>query len=379
MEKIYFDYASTTPVDPQVVDAMLPFFSEKFGNPSSPHSFGLAAQKALEDSRETVAKFLGAQRQEIIFTSGGSEANNLALLGTARRLKSKGSHIIVSSLEHPSVLETALYIEKQGFRVTYLAVDKNGQISLDEFVSALCDQTILVSVMHANNEIGTLEPIEQIGKILRNKNILFHVDAVQTVGHLPINVADWNIDLLSLSAHKFYGPKGIGALYVRHGVVLENLFWGGNQENGLRPSTQNVAGIVGLAKALEICQKQMAQEALDQTALRDFLIVELLKRIDGVRLNGHATERLPNNAHFVFEKIKGSDLLVSFDQNGIAASMGSACKAGTFKPSHVLKAIGLSDQLALGALRISLGRTTTKAQVEYLIEKLLNAVKHLRH
>lgn len=378
MEKIYFDHASTTPVDAQVVSAMLPFFTEKFGNPSSTHSFGLAAQKSLEDSRGTVAKFLGAQSKEIIFTGSGTEANNLALLGAARSLKNKGNHIIVSAIEHPSVLETAHYIEKEGFRVTYLAVDHRGQISLDELWDALSDQTILVSIMHANNEIGTLQPIAQIGRRLREKNIIFHVDAVQTVGHLPVDVKAFSIDLLSLSAHKFYGPKGIGALYVRNGVVLQSLLLGGNQENGLRASTQSVAGAVGLAAALRICQNQMAQEALDQARLRDFLIEEVLKRIDGVRLNGHPTQRLANNAHFVFKKIKGSDLLVSLDQNGIAASMGSACKAGVIKPSSVLQAIGLTDELALGALRISLGRTTIKAQVEYLIEQLVNVVKTFR-
>ncbi len=357
---------------------MLPFFSEKFGNASSLHSFGLQAQKALEDSREILAKFLGAQREEIIFTSGGTEANNLALLGSVRRFKNNGKHIIVSAVEHPSVLETARYIEKEGFRVTYLAVDDSGRIELDKLQTALSSETILVSVMHANNEIGTLQPIAQIGRMLREKNILFHVDAVQTVGHLPLNVCDLNVDLLSLSAHKFYGPKGIGALYVRKGVVLESLLLGGNQENGLRASTQNVAGAVGLACAIGICQNQMSEETLVERGLRNFLIDEVLKSINGARLNGHATERLPNNAHFAFEKVHAADLLVALDQCGIAASMGSACKAAVREPSGVLKAIGLSDQLALGALRISLGRTTTKAQVEYLIEQLFNIVRILR-
>lgn len=378
MEKIYFDYASTTPVDAQVVSAMLPFFVEKFGNPSSAHSFGLAAQKVLEDSRETVANFLGAQAGEIIFTGSGTEANNLVLLGAARSLKNKGNHIIISSIEHPSVLEAARYIEKEGFRVTYLAVDSSGQISPDELWDTLSDETILVSIMHANNEIGTLQPIAQVGSKLRAKHIIFHVDAVSTVGHLPVDVQTLNVDLLSFSAHKFYGPKGMGALYVRKGVVLQGLLWGGNQENGLRASTQNVAGAVGLATALRICQNQMASESVEQALLRDFLIEEVLKRIDGVRLNGHPRERLANNAHFAFEKIKGVDLLVSLDQFGIAASMGSACKAGVIKPSSVLRAIGLKDEFALGALRISLGRSTTKAQVEYLIEQLSKIIKMLR-
>ncbi|MCB9757590.1 MAG: cysteine desulfurase [Candidatus Omnitrophica bacterium] len=378
MKKTYFDYASTTPVDARVVSAMLPFFTEKFGNASSAHSFGFAAQKALEDSRETIAKFLGARREEIVFTSGGTEANNLALMGLAHRLKDKGNHIIVSAIEHPSVLETARYLEKQGFQVTYLNVNAQGQIALDQLRSALSDQTILVSVMHASNEIGTVEPIAEIGRITRERKIIFHVDAVQTAGHLPIDVQALNVDLLSLSAHKFYGPKGVGALYVRKGVHLDSCLLGGDQEQGLRASTQNVAGAVGLAKAIDLAAQTMVDEAVRQSALRDFLIAEVLKNIDGARLNGHAQERLPNNAHFVFEKIKGEALLMNLDRVGIAASMGSACKAGLMEPSHVLRAIGVSDDLAAGALRISLGRSTTRTEIDDLLEKLIAAVKRLR-
>jgi cysteine desulfurase len=378
MKRIYFDYASTTPVDVRVVSAMLPFFTENFGNASSPHSFGFAAQKALEDSRETLAKFLGARREEIVFTSGGTEANNLALMGLAHRLKDKGNHIIVSAIEHPSVLETARYLEKQGFQVTYLNVNAQGQIALDQLRSAFSDQTILVSVMHASNEIGTIEPIAQIGQMTRERKIIFHVDAVQTVGHLPIDVQALNVDLLSLSAHKFYGPKGVGALYVRKGVHLDSCLFGGDQEQGLRASTQNVAGTVGLAKAIDLAAQTMADEAVAQSVLRDFLIVEVLKNIDGARLNGHAQERLPNNAHFVFEKIKGEALLMNLDRVGIAASMGSACKAGSMESSHVLRAIGVSDDLAAGALRISLGRSTTRIEIDDLLGKLIDAVKRLR-
>lgn len=379
MKRIYFDYASTTPVDERVVSAMLPFFIHKFGNASSPHSFGFAAQKALEDSRETLAKFLGARREEIVFTSGGTEANNLALMGLAHRSKNKGNHIIVSAIEHPSVLETARYLETQGFQVTYLNVNAQGQIALDQLRSAFSDQTILVSVMHASNEIGTIEPIAQIGQMTRERKIIFHVDAVQTIGHLPIDVQALNVDLLSLSAHKFYGPKGVGALYVRKGVHLDSCLLGGDQEQGLRASTQNVAGTVGLAKAIDLAAQTMADEAVAQRVLRDFLIAEVLKNIDGARLNGHAQERLSNNAHFVFEKIKGEALLMNLDRVGIAASMGSACKAGSMESSHVLRAIGVSDDLAAGALRISLGRSTTRIEIDDLLGKLIDAVKVLRH
>ncbi len=378
MEKIYFDFASTTPADPQVCHAMMPYFTQKFGNASSPHSFGLEAQKALEDSRDILAKFLGAEREEIIFTSGGTEANNLALLGTARRFNPAGNHIIVSRIEHPSVLETAQYIEKEGFRVTYIDVDEKGCVSLDALHKEMTDKTILVSIMHASNEIGTIEPVAEIGRITREKNILFHVDAVQTVGHLPLNVENMKVDMMSLSAHKFYGPKGIGALYLRKGIKLASQFLGGHQENGRRASTQNVAGAVGLAKAVQICQDKMSAESSSQRALRDFLIDQILQRVEGSRLNGHRTNRLPNNVHFSFEKIKGEALLLSLDMAGMAASMGSACKAGAMEPSHVLKAIGLSDEWARGALRISLGRTTTKTQIDYLIEKLPQAVRELR-
>lgn len=378
MKKIYFDYASTTPADPEVIAAMMPFFTEKFGNASSPHSFGLEAQKALEDSREILARFIGASREEMVFTSGGTEANNLAMIGVARHLKSQGNHIITTKIEHPSVLETVQYLEKEGFRVTYLNVDKNGLISLEELQKAILEQTILISIMHASNEIGTLQAIAEIGKIARAKGILFHADAVQTIGHLPINVKDINVDLLSLAAHKFYGPKGMGALYVRKGVQLASQLLGGNQEHGLRASTQNVAGVVGLAKAIEMCSQRMIAEAAEQTMLRNYLVTEVLKRIDGSRLNGHAQNRLPNNAHFAFENIKGESLLMSLDMVGIAASMGSACKAGAMEPSHVLKAIGLSDELAFGALRISIGRWTTKEQIEYLLEQLPKAIRQLR-
>ena len=378
MEKIYFDYASTTPTDPMVVTAMLPFFTEHFGNASSPHHFGREAQKALENSRETLAKFIGANRDEIIFTSGGTEANNLALLGVAHKSRAKGDHIIVSTIEHPSVLETAQYLEKEGFRITYLPVDEYGRVSVEQVQKAVTDKTILISIMHANNEIGTLQPIADIGKFSREKNIIFHVDAVQTVGHLPVQVKALNADLLSLAAHKLYGPKGMGALYVRKGIKITPHLLGGNQEQGLRASTQNIAGAVGLAKALDLCDQNMLPEAATQMNYRNILMKEIPKRIPGVKLNGHPTERLPNNCHFAFEKIQGESLLLSLDMAGIAASMGSACKAGAMEPSHVLRGIGLSDELSYGALRISLGRWTTRAHIDHFLEKLPQCIKQLR-
>jgi cysteine desulfurase len=381
MDRIYFDHASTTPVDERVTMAMLPYFTQKFGNASSPHSFGLEAQKALEDSRETLAKFIGAQRAEIVFTSGGTEANNLALIGAARHAKGLNprlNHIIVSQIEHPSVLETAQFLEQQGFRVTYLPVDQYGKVDIEELRKVLSEETILVSVMYASNEIGTIQPIAEIGQLTREKNVFFHVDAVQVVGHLPLDVKALNVDMLSLTAHKFYGPKGIGALYLRKGVKIDSCLFGGNQEGGVRASTQNVVGAVGLAKAIEICETRMLREEEQQTKLRNFLINGVLKTIDGARLNGHPQDRLPNNAHFSFDGIKGEALLLSLDMVGIAASMGSACKAGSMEPSHVLKAIGLSNELAFGALRISLGRWTHKDHINYLLEQLFKIIQRLR-
>ncbi len=378
MEKIYFDYASTTPTDPAVVTAMLPFFTEHFGNASSPHHFGRESQKSLENSREIVAKFLGANREEMVFTSGGTESNNLALLGASRKNRTKGDHIIVSQIEHPSVLEVVKYLEKEGFVVTYLAVDEYGRVTAEQVEKAITDKTILISIMHANNEIGTLQPIAEIGKICRQKNIIFHVDAVQTVGHLPVDVKALNVDLLSLASHKLYGPKGVGALYIRKGIKISSHLLGGNQEQGLRASTQNIAGAVGLARAIQMCDQSMLPEAGTQMKLRNILIDEIPKRISGAKLNGHPVERLPNNCHFAFDKIQGESLLLSLDMSGIAASMGSACKAGAMEPSHVLRGIGLPDELCYGALRISLGRWTTKAHIDYLLEKLPQIVKQLR-
>ena len=378
MKNIYFDYAASMPTDPEVISAIEPYLSEKFANASSPHRLGREAQKALEDSRERLAKLIGAKPQEIIFNSGATEANNHAIIGVACALKSKGQHIIVSPIEHHSVFEPIEFLRREGFKITCLPVDEDGLVDPQEVKGAITSETILIAVMLANNEIGTVQPVAEIGKISREKNIPFLVDAVQAVGHIPVNIEELKADLVSLSAHKFYGPKGVGALYVRKGVKIEPLLRGGDQEGSRRASTQNVAGIVGMAKAIDLCEKKMSQEAQAQGMWRTRLLEEIPKRIDGVRVNGHATKRLPNNAHFSFEKISGESLLMSLDMIGIAASMGSACTSGAIAPSHVLRAIGLSDDWAMGSLRITLGRWNTNEDIEYLLEHLPKIVKTLR-
>jgi len=379
MQKIYFDHASTTPVDPEVIEAMTPYFYERFGNASSPHYFGQEAQKTIEDSRETLARFIGAQPGEIVFNSGATEANNHAVIGIARAQRNKGKHIIVSSIEHHSVLEPIEYLKnEEGYDVTYIKVDENGLVDPKNVERAITDKTILIAVMYASNEIGTIQPVKEIGTIAKKHNILFHVDAVQAVGHIPVNVNELNADLLSLSAHKFYGPKGMGALYVRQGTELSSFLLGGDQERGRRASTQNIAGIIGLARAIELCDQNMDEEAKLHIRLRNRLIEEIPRKIDGVKINGHLSQRLPNNTHFSFEQIESESLLMSLDMANMAASMGSACTSGALEPSHVLRAIGLSDELAYGALRISLGRWTTEEQVNHFIEQLPGIVKSLR-
>ena len=378
MERIYFDYASTTPADPRVIEAMHPYFYTRFGNPASPHAFGREALKAMEDARQSVARSIGARPEEIIFNSGATEGNNHAILGIARACKDKGRHIIISAIEHHSLEAPAGYLAKEGYKITYLPVSREGLVDPRQVQDAITDETILVAVMHANNEIGTIEPAAQIGRIARAKGIPFLVDAVQTVGHIPVNVDELGADLLTMSAHKFYGPKGVGALYVRKKTKLASFLLGGGQEGGRRASTQNVAGAVGLAKALELCQENMSQEMTAQTRLSDQLLTEIPRRISGVVINGHRTSRLPNNAHFAFEKLSGESLLMSLDMAGICASMGSACKAGAMEPSRILLAIGLSDELAHGALRVTIGRWTTQAHVDYLLEQLPIAVRNLR-
>lgn len=378
MKRIYLDYAATTPCDPEVLKAMEPYFFERFGNPSSIHSFGQEAKKAIEDARERVAIFLGAKTEEIVFTSGGTESDNFAIEGVAFALQNKGNHIITSSIEHHAITEPCKFLEKRGFKITYAGVDKQGLVSPDDIKKAITNKTILISIMHANNEIGTIQPVTEIGKIAREKGIYFHTDAVQTVGHIPVNVDDLNVDLLSLSAHKFYGPKGVGVLYVRKGTHIGRLLYGGGQERGRRASTHNVSGIVGLGHALELCGKTMEKEAEFQSRLRDKLIKEIPDRISEVYLNGHPTTRLPNNINFSIKYIEGESILLNLDMLGIACSTGSACTSSSLEPSHVLLALGLAPEIAHGSLRITLGRWTKEEDIDYLLECLPRIVEKLR-
>lgn len=378
MKKVYLDYAATTPTDPQVLKAMEPYFFEKFGNASSLYALGQEAKAAIENSREELAKFLGARPEEIVFTSGGSESDNFAIKGVAYALQGKGNHIITTAIEHHAVTEPCNLLEDRGFKVTFVKVDKDGLVSPDDIKKAVTDKTILISVMHANNEIGTIQPIAEIGKIAKEKGIYFHTDAVQTVGHVPVNVDELNVDLLSLSAHKFYGPKGVGALYVRRGTRIETFLHGGDQERGRRASTYNTPGIVGLGKAVELCQKNMAQETKFQLRLREKLISEIPKRITEVRLNGHSAKRLPNNVNFSIRYIEGESILLNLDMLGIACSTGSACTSTSLEPSHVLLAIGLPHEIAHGSVRITTGRWTKEEDIDYLLEALPKVTEKLR-
>jgi len=371
------DYAATTPVDPKVLKVMLPYFSKKFGNTMSLHSFGREVKIVVEDAREYVANLMNAKPNEIIFTGSATESNNFALKGIAFANKDKGKHIIVSKVEHHCVLESAHWLEKNGFEVTYLPVDKYGLIDLAQLENAIRKDTILVSIMHANNEIGTIEPIKEIGKICRENEIYFHTDAAQTYGKISIDVKKMNIDLLTASSHKMYGPKGAACLFIREGVKIEPLLHGGGHEFGLRSSTLNVPAIVGFGEAAKICKKEMKKEEKKLTKLRDRLIKNVLK-IENSHLNGHPKKRLPNNANFWFAFIEGESLIMQLDMKGIAASTGSACSTENLEPSHVLLAIGLKPWEAHGSLRLSLGRWSTKEEVDYVLEVLPEAVENLR-
>lgn len=373
--KVYLDHAATTPVDKEVLEAMLPFFDEKFGNASSLHAYGREAREALEKSREEVAKLINADADEIIFTGSGTESDNLAIKGIA--FKHGRGHIITSKIEHPAVLETCKYLEKKGFDVTFLPVDEYGLVKPEDVENAIRDDTILISIMHANNEIGTIEPIEEIGEIARKHGILFHTDAVQSAGKIEIDVKKINVDLLSMSSHKIYGPKGVGALYVRRGVKLEPVLHGGGHEKGMRSSTENVAGIVGFAKACEICRRRMHEDADKITRLRDKIIKEVLK-IEESYLTGHPTRRLPNNASFYFKGIEGESLVLMLDAKGIATSTGSACSSKKLQASHVLLAIGIRPEDAHGSLRVTLGRENTEEEIDYFLEVLPEVVEELR-
>ncbi len=375
---IYFDHAATTPVKPEVLEEMMPYFTRKFGNASSIYSIGRESKKAVEEAREKVAKTLGALTREIFFTGSGSEADNWAIKGVAYSNREKGNHIITTAIEHHAVLHTCQYLESDGFEVTYLPVDENGLVSSEQVRNAIKSNTILISIMFANNEIGTIQPIAEIGKIAKERNIYFHTDAVQAIGSIPINVNELNVDLLSLSSHKFYGPKGVGALYIRKGVKITNFLHGGAQERGRRASTENVAGIVGLGKAIELATQNLEQYNNKLVALRDRTIEEITKKIPFIKLNGDRYKRLPGNVNFSFEFIEGESLLLMLDMKGIAASSGSACTSGSLDPSHVLLAIGLPHEIAHGSLRITFGDENTQEDVDYLLEVLPLIVERLR-
>ncbi len=374
----YMDHSATSPVDPEVLEAMLPYFNTAFGNASTLYTLGREARAAMENGRKQVASLIGADPNEIYFTSGGTESDNIAIKGTASRLQKKGNHIITSSIEHPAVEETCKYLEKNGYRVTYLPVGEEGIVKVRDVAEAITNETILITIMHANNEIGTIQPIAEIGKIASEKGIVFHTDAVQTVGKIPVNVGDLNVDLLSISAHKLYGPKGIGALYIRKGVRVDALFHGGGHERGIRPGTENVAGIVGLGKACQIAEENLDANIDYITSLRERLIKGVLETIEQSYLNGHPTKRLPNNANFRFSSIEGESLILQLDAKGIAASTGSACSSKKLEASHVLMAIGLEEVDAHGSLRISLGKENTEEDIDSTIIAIKEVVERLR-
>ena len=377
-KSIYMDHAATTYVKPEVMEEMLPYFTKYFGNPSSIYTLARETKKAIDIGRDKVAKAINADSNEIFFTSGGSEADNWAIKGIASAYKKKGNHIITTVIEHHAVLHTCEYLAKNGFDITYLPVDEYGFINIKDLENAITDKTILVSVMFANNEIGTIEPIKEIGALCRSKKILFHTDAVQAVGHIPVDVKDMNIDLLSLAGHKFYGPKGIGALYIRKGIKIENLIHGGGQERNKRAGTENVASVVGIGKALELAVENMEENNKKLVILRDKLMNGLLK-VPYTRLNGPLGEkRLPGNSNISFRFVEGESILLMLDAKGIAASSGSACTSGSLDPSHVLLAIGLIHEIAHGSLRLTLGDATTEEEVDFVLETVPKVIKRLR-
>lgn len=380
MKRIYMDHSATTPVAPEVLEAMLPYFTEMFGNASSLHSFGLEAKEALEESRSKVAALIGAQPEEIVFTSGGTESDNLALKGIANRSreKGKGNHIITSVVEHPAILETCRKMETQGYEVTYLPVTRDGIIDPRTLESAIRKETVLISIMHANNEIGTIQPLKEIGEIAAEKDIYFHTDAVQSAGKIPIDVEDIGLDLLSTSAHKLYGPKGVGALYVRKGTRIESIVQGGGHEHGLRSGTENVAGIVGFARAADLALQEMNTEAKRLTDLRDKLARLVLKSVKDSWINGSMINRLPGNLNFGFRYVEGESLLLFLDSKGIGVSTGSACSSKKLEPSHVLLALGLKPEECHGSLRVTMGRANIEEDVDYMATCIAEAVERFR-
>ena len=376
--KVYMDNAATTKLSPDVLNAMMPYLTDIYGNASSVHAFGREAREGVEHARNQVAAAINASPDEIFVTAGGTESDNMAIKGVAHKYAKKGKHIITTAIEHHAVLHTCEALEKEGYEVTYLPVDEDGLISVEQVRAAMRDDTLLVTVMFANNEVGTIEPIAEIGALCRERNVLFHTDAVQAVCHIPIDVRAMNIDLMSISAHKVHGPKGIGALYCRKGIVLEPVIVGGAQERKRRAGTENVAGIVGLGAAIERAHKNMSADMARVSALRDKLISGILKNIPHVKLNGHPTQRLPQNVNFSIRYIEGESILLMLDINGIAASSGSACTSGSLDPSHVLLAMGIPHEIAHGSLRLTLSDMTTDEEVDYVLETLTKTVKRLR-
>ncbi|MBQ2917253.1 MAG: cysteine desulfurase NifS [Clostridia bacterium] len=380
MNKIrYFDHAATTAVDEEVLKEMWPYFSSKYGNPSSIYTIGRNSKKAIEDARKKVAFAINANPKEIFFTGGGTESDNIAIKAIAYANKERGNHIITSKIEHPAILNSCKTLEREGFNVTYLDVDKNGLINIDDLKRNITDRTILISIMFANNEIGTIEPIEEIGKIAKEMGILFHTDSVQAVGNVMIDVQQMGIDLLSMSAHKFYGPKGIGALYIRDGVKCNKIQDGGHQERNMRAGTENVAGIVGLGKAIQKAIVNLEEYNYNVSILRDYYEMKIKKNIPYIKINGHKTKRLSGNSNISFEFVDGESLLLKLDEKGICVSTGSACSSGNDSPSHVLLAIGLEKNKAKGSLRVTFGKENTKEDVDYLVESLIEIVNKLRN
>ncbi len=378
MKTIYLDNNATTKTDEEVLNTMMPYLLDNYGNPSSIYKIGRENKKAIEDSREKVAQILNCEPNEIYFTSGGSESDNTAIRGIAYSYKNKGNHIITSKIEHPAVLETCKQLEKEGFEVTYIGVNKNGIIDLEELEKSIKSTTILITIMFANNEIGTIEPIKEIGEIARKNNIIFHTDAVQAVGSVKIDVRKLNIDSLSLSAHKFYGPKGIGVLYVKRGIQFNKIINGGHQERNKRAGTENVAGIVGLAKAMDLAYRNLEANNEKVKELRNYYVKQIKEKIPYIKINGDMEKRLPGNSNISFRFIEGEGLLLNLDLKGICASSGSACTSGSLNPSHVLLAIGLPHEIAHGSLRISIGKYNTKEEIDYVIENLVEIVGRLR-
>ena len=375
---IYLDHAATTPLDEEVFDAMLPYLREKFGSASTLYAAGREAREAVEEAREKVADLIGARPEEVYFTGGGSESDNWAIFGVAAAKAAKGNHIITSAIEHHAVLEPCHALQKQGYALTVLDVDSNGLVDLDQLSSSVTSETVLITIMHANNEIGTIEPVQEIGGIAREKGVHFHTDTVQTVGHIGVDVNEVNCDSLAISAHKLYGPKGVGAMYIRKGARVEKLIRGGGQENNRRAGTHNVPGIIGLGKAAELAKKRMAEEAERTTRLRDALIAGIEERIRDVRLNGDRVKRLPNNVNFSFEGVEGESMILRMDMNGICVSSGSACTSQSLDPSHVLMALGLKHEQAHGSLRMTLGKDNTPAHVDKVLQVLPEVVQMLR-